>query len=492
MCLHDHTSAPQPPADVPRRGILAGAAALAGISVATIAAQLGGASAAHAADRPSGPDYHGSPISPQPLIIEGGTIVDPKTGDAVADGVLVLDGGKVAAVGTRDSTRKAVAAVAGRARVLNAAGRWVLPGLIDVHVHANALADARAILQGGATSVRSGSTSFYQDVALAALPGWAPGVSPRMLPAGLFISPELGDSLLSDPDLAPLATLSGGVKETRDLAYLTRVNLKRGAEVIKTRANPRAGLPEQDPRELVYNYEQLSAVVKAANGAGVLCHAYSAEGIDGAVRAGVRSVEHGVFVTEKTISEMARRGTYFTPTMDAITGMASSANPILAARGKEYTPILQAAVRAAHEAGVTIVAGTDSFGTDVTPIGTEARLLAEAGLSPLEALRSATVHAARLLGWGENAGRLVRGSFADVIVVDADPLADASALEKVTTVVAQGHWSATGSRQRKAGLRACNAARSPAGFFIAPALVRRSIPPAPRPPAPNHAPTPAP
>ncbi|MEV7132527.1 amidohydrolase family protein [Arthrobacter sp. NPDC093128] len=438
MCLHDHTSAPQLSADVPRRGILAGAAALAGVSVASIAAQLGGAPAALAAERPSGPNYPGSPIAHPPLIIEGGTIVDPKTGDAVEDGVLVLDGVKVAAVGSRDATRKAVAAVAGRAQVLNASGRWVLPGLIDVHVHANAFADARAILQGGATSVRSGSSSYYQDVALAALPDWAPGVSPRMLPAGLFISPELGDSLLADPDLAPLATLSGGVKEVTDLAYLTRVNLKRGAEVIKTRANPRAGLPEQDPRELVYNYEQLSAVVKAAKGAGVLCHAYSAEGIDGAVRAGVRSIEHGVFVTERTIAEMARRGTYFTPTMDAITSMAASTNPILAARGKEYTPILQAAVRAAQDAGVTIVAGTDSFGTDVTPIGTEARLLAEAGLSPLEALRSATVHAARLLGWSETAGRLVRGSFADAIVVDADPLADASALEKVSVVVAQG------------------------------------------------------
>jgi imidazolonepropionase-like amidohydrolase len=437
MCLHDHTSAPTPSSKLPRRGILVGAAALAGISVATVAAQFGGASAARATGQPAGPNYHGQPLTYPPLVIEGGTVVDPLTGDAVEDGVLVLDGGKVAAVGTRDETRKAVAAVAGRAQVLNATGRWVLPGLVDVHVHANALADARLILQGGATSVRSGSSSFYQDVALAALPGWAPGVSPRMTPAGLFVSPDLGDSLLADPDLAPLATLPAGVREPADLAYLTRVNLARGAQVIKTRANPRAGLPEQDPRELVYDQEQLSAVVKAANGAGVLCHAYSAEGIDGAVRAGVRSIEHGVFVSEETIAEMARRGTYFTPTMDAITSMASSPNPVLAARGQEYTPILQAAVLAAKEAGVTIVAGTDSFGSEVTPIGTEARLLAEAGLSPLEALQAATTHAANLLGV-RDVGRLVRGAQADAIVVDADPLASASALEQVRVVVAQG------------------------------------------------------
>ncbi|MEO5319821.1 amidohydrolase family protein [Arthrobacter sp. CC3] len=438
MCLHDHTPAALPPAAVPRRGILAGAAALAGISLAGLAAQLGTAPAAKAAGNAASFGYPGHPASPQPLIIEGGTIVDPKTGDAVADGVLVLEGGKVTAVGTRDETRRAVAALAGQARTFNASGRWVLPGLIDVHVHANALSDARAILQGGATSVRSGSSSFYQDVALAALPAWAAGASPRMSPAGLFISPELGDSLLADPDLAPLAALSGGVTEPTDLAYLTRVNLKRGAQVIKTRANPRAGLPEQDPRELVYNFEQLSAVVKAAGKAGVLCHAYSAEGIDGAVRAGVRSIEHGVFVSEETISRMAGQGTYFTPTLDAITSMAGSANPILAARGKEYTPIIKAAVKAAHEAGVTVVAGTDSFGSDVTPIGTEVRLLTEAGLSPLDALRAATVNAAALLGWSENAGRLVRGSFADAVIVDSDPLTSGTALEEIRAVVAQG------------------------------------------------------
>jgi imidazolonepropionase-like amidohydrolase len=300
------------------------------------------------------------------------------------------------------------------------------------------LTDAATILQGGATSVRSGSTSFYQDVALAALPAWAAGATPRMSPAGLFISPELGESLLADPDLGPLVARHGGVTEPADLAYLAQVNLKRGAKVIKTRANPRAGLPEQDPRELVYNYEQLSAVVKAAGKAGVLCHAYSAEGSDGAVRAGVRSIEHGVFVTEETFSRMASRGTYFTPTLDAITGMSRSSDPILAARGREYTPIIKEAVRAAHEAGVTVVAGTDSFGSEVTPIGTEVRLLTEAGLSPLEALRAATVNAASLLGWSRDAGRLVRGSYADAVIVNADPLSNGSALEQICAVVAQG------------------------------------------------------
>lgn len=438
MCLHDHTSAPTPPGPLSRRNILAGAAALAGISAVSVAAQLGGATPAQAEGSGSAHRYADRPTAPMALIIEGATIVDPETGDAVPDGVVVFDGGEVVAAGTRDATRKAVSAVAGRATTIDASGRWIVPGLVDVHVHANALADARGVLHAGATSVRSGSTSFYQDVALAALPEWAPGLSPRMQAAGLFVSPGLGDSVLADPDLAPLARISGGITNPSDLEYLTRINISRGAAVIKTRANPRAGLPEQDPLELVYNQEQLSSIVSAARGAGVLCHAYSAEGIDGAVRAGVRSIEHGVFVTEGTIAEMVRRGTYFTPTMDAITSMSASQNPVLRARGLEYSPVLKGAVLAAHEAGVPVVAGTDSFGLDVTPIGKEVRLLGEAGLSPLDALRAATTRAARLLGWERKAGRLVPGAYADAVVVDADPLVDAGALERVQVVISQG------------------------------------------------------
>lgn len=435
MCLHDHDATPTlPPSALSRRNVLAGAAVLAGT-----ASGVAAAAPAHAADD-AGQGRAGSvrPSTPPPLVVEGGSVVDPLTGHVVEDGVVVLRDGRVLAVGSRDTTRHAVAAVGAGARRLDASGRWVVPGLIDVHVHANALADARAVVRAGATAVRSGSSTFYQDVAMRSLPEWAPGLAPRMRAAGTFVSPQLGDSVLADPELAPLAALPGGVTSTTDLAYVTKVNVARGVDVVKTRANPRAGLAEQDPTELVYDREQLSAVVRAASGRPVLCHAYSADGIDGAVRAGVRSIEHGVFLGDATISEMARRGTYFTPTLAAITGMIGSGNPVLDARGREYAPVLKEAVREAHERGVPIVAGTDSFGTDVDPIGSEVRLLVEAGLSHLEALRAATTYAARLLGWSREAGRLVPGGFADVVVVDANPLEVANALEQVCVVIAQG------------------------------------------------------
>lgn len=432
MCTHDHDGpSAQPPAAITRRNALAGAAVLAGVSTLTTGS-------AHAVGKGYDPRHSGRPPRPAPVVISGGSLVDPESGRVTSDAVVVLARGVVLAAGSRDATRRAVRRLGSGVRRIDAAGKFVVPGLVDAHVHVNALADAAAVLAAGATTARSGSSSFFQDVALRPLARWVPGTVPNMLAAGVFVSPQLGDSVLADPALAPLAALRNGVQSPGDLRYLTRVNLSRGVDVIKTRANPRAGLPEQDPRELVYDEEQLSAVVSAAGRKGVLCHAYSAEGIRGAVRAGVRSIEHGVFVDDQTLSLMARRGTYFTPTLGAIVGLLDSPDPILSARGREYVPILKAAVQEAHARGVTVVAGTDSFGTAVDPIGGEVALLVEAGLSPLDALRGATTHAARLVGRSNSVGRLARGYAADALVVDGNPLEDPSSLTRISTIVAQG------------------------------------------------------
>lgn len=433
MCLHDHDEASTPRPVVSRRGVLATAAALAGtaplLSMPAAAAHGGGD------PRPGG---RGRPPSAGSAVVKGGTLLDPATGAVTENAVVVIRKGTVVAAGSRDATLKARAAVGSSAIVVDATGQWVLPGLVDAHVHANALGDAAYVLRGGATTVRSGSSTFYQDVAMRPLVDWAPGTVPRMRAAGVFVTPQLGDTVLADPDLAPLAALPDGVVEPRDLAYLTRVNLSRGVDVVKTRANPRAGLPEQDPRELVYGEEQLRAVVHAAGRRGVLCHAYSAEGCHGAVAAGVRSIEHGVFLSERTIRLMARKGTYFTPTMWAIESMADSSDPVLAERGREYTPILREAVRAAYAAGVKIVAGTDTFGTDGTPIGDEARRLYRAGIPALDAVRACTTRAAQLLGLGNRVGRLVPGYAGDLITVSGSPLDDPGVLAAPTTVIAQG------------------------------------------------------
>ncbi|MGW1314828.1 amidohydrolase family protein [Streptomyces sp. NPDC002426] len=422
MCVE---ALPPPSARLTRRGVLAGAAALAG----TVAA------AAPAVAAPAGRSASGGAARGGGLVIRGGTLLDPATGEVTENAVVVIRDGTVRAAGPRGSV-----AVPGGADVLDAHGRWVLPGLVDAHIHLSTAAEARDAVRQGATSARSGSTSFYQDIAVRELARHSPGLAPRLTAAGVFVTPDLGETVLADPDLTPLARLKDGVRSAEALRRVVEVNVARGADVIKTRVNERAGLPEQDPLTQVYSHEQLSEIVAAARrrGKGVLCHSYSEQGCHDAVTAGIRSLEHGAFVGERTLDEMLRRGTYFTPTLTAIAGLAQSTDPVLAERGRTYLPVLERAVLAAHERGVPLAAGTDSSGGTVRPIGSEVELMRAAGLPALDAIRTATTGAARLLGLERTVGRLARGFAGDAILVDGDPLADVSVLTRPVRVVRAG------------------------------------------------------
>lgn len=422
MCVE---SIPPPSSRLTRRGVLAGAAALAGTTAALTAATASQANAAGREGRQTGGD----------LVIEGGTLLDPATGEVTEDAVVVIVDGVVRAAGRRGRTE-----VPEGAQVLDAHGRWILPGLVDAHIHLNTAAEARDAVLLGATSARSGSTNFYQDIAVRELARQAPKQAPRLRAAGVFVTPDLGDTILADPDLTPLARLRDGVRSPEALRRVVEVNLARGADVIKTRVNERAGLPEQDPLAQVYDRGQLSAVVAAARrgGKGVLCHSYSEKGCHDAVMAGIRSLEHGAFVGERTLHEMRRRGTYFTPTLTAIAGLAESSDPVLAERGRQYLPVLKRAVLAAHDLGVPLAAGTDSSGGKIKPIGREVELMRAAGLSALDSLRTATTGAAKLLGIERTAGRLAPGFAGDALLLDGDPLGDVTVLKKPVRVVRSG------------------------------------------------------
>lgn len=422
-------SPPPPSGRLTRRGILAGAAALAG----TVAA----AAPAVSADRDAAParTAPGAAERAAGLVIRGGTLLDPATGEVTENAVVVIRDGTVRAAGPRGSV-----SVPDGAEVLEAHGRWVLPGLVDAHIHLSTAAEARDAVRQGATSARSGSTSFYQDIAVRELARHSPDLAPRLTAAGVFVTPDLGETVLADPDLTPLARLKDGVRSAEALRRVVEVNIARGADVIKTRVNERAGLPEQDPLTQVYSHEQLSEIVTAARrrGKGVLCHSYSEQGCHDAVTAGIRSLEHGAFVGERTLAEMRRRGTYFTPTLTAIAGLAQSSDPVLAERGRTYLPVLKRAVLAAHELGVPLAAGTDSSGGTVRPIGREVELMRAAGLPALDAIRTATTGAARLLGLERTVGRLARGFAGDAVLLDGDPLADVSVLTRPVRVVRAG------------------------------------------------------
>ncbi|WP_199551009.1 amidohydrolase family protein [Streptomyces sp. N35] len=420
MCVED---APPPSSRMTRRGVLAAAAALAGTAAAVTPAPA--ASAAPFRRGAKGGD----------LVVEGGTLLDPATGEVTEDAVVIIENGVVRAAGARGDV-----AVPRGAEVVDAHGKWILPGLVDAHIHLNTATEARDAVRQGATSARSGSTNFYQDIAVRELARQAPALAPRLEAAGVFVTPDLGDTVLADPDLTELARLEDGVRSAEALRRVVEVNLARGVDWVKTRVNERAGLPEQDPLAQVYSYGQLREIVTAARrgGKGVLCHSYAEKGCHDAVTAGVRSLEHGVFVGERTLVEMRRRGTYFTPTLSAIAGLAESSDPVLAERGRTYLPVLEQAVLAAHERGVPLAAGTDSSGGKVKPIGREIELMHSAGLSSLDAIRTATTGAARLLGRERTVGRLARGFAGDVVIADGDPLADVTVLKRPARVVRAG------------------------------------------------------
>jgi imidazolonepropionase-like amidohydrolase len=428
--------------EISRRGLLAGAAGLAGAGL--LAGRPEGASARRSTRaEPGGSRWPEPPPVPQPLVLEGGTLLDPLTGEVTEDAVVVLADRIVLAAGSPDDTARARAQVAGRAEVLDVTGRWLVPGMLDCHTHVDGIASANRALRHGATTLRIASSTFYRDVGLRALSEWTPDVVPRVLAVGLFVRTTSGDALLSDPDLAPLATVPE-LETPEQLRYFTRVNVSRGVDHIKTWATQRAGLCEQDPRQPTYDVNQLRAIVQAARPLPVMCHSHGTEGCQAAVEAGVGTLEHGTFVSERTLDLMARRGTYYDPTISAVVDLAQPGgeytDPCLVQRGQEMLPVLKAAVRATWERGVRITAGPDTSYSEesLSSIGGEVALLNEAGVPVLDAIRAATTTAARMVGLERLIGRVARGYSADVLALDGSPLDDITAMQRARLVTHRG------------------------------------------------------
>ncbi len=375
--------------------------------------------------------------APKPLVLTHANVVDPRSGRLIADATLVLSGGKIERI-----ARGPVSPPAG-ADVIDLQGRYVLPGLIDAHTHIADRAAARRALESGVTTVRSASTSHFEDVGLRELVRRGVLAGPEVQAAGLFVTPDLGESLLADPRLAELA---GGVNSGDELRALVRINLDHGVDVIKTRATERAGLPEQDPRKQVYTEAQLRVIVEAAAAKGILvmCHAHGDEGARAAVRAGVRSIEHGTYLSDSTLALMKQRGTFFVPTYSTVVDLSEPGGdydaPALRIRGRAMLPHIRRAVQRAHELGVKIVTGGDTeYGPgSVVRIPQEVMRFVELGMTPLEAIQSATTVAAELLGIERRTGSIQEGFEADLIVVGGNPLADITALQDVQVVISNG------------------------------------------------------
>jgi imidazolonepropionase-like amidohydrolase len=267
---------------------------------------------------------------------------------------------------------------------------------------------------------------------------------PDVLAAGYHVrttpSPEL---FFSDPDLGDLL---GGVTSVDALRRVVRANVSHGVDWIKVTATERAGTPDTDPRKQMFSEAELKAIVDeaAAKGVPVQAHAHGAEGAHAAVQAGVRSIEHGTYLTDETLKLMASQGTFFDPTSDIVSDLAEPGgdydDAALQRRGQMMLPILRAAIRRAKELGVKIVAGSDTgYGrTSVTTLAREVVSLSSAGLTPLEALQAATTRNAELLQRESQIGQLAAGFEADVLVVGGNPLEDIRVLLDPLMVISNG------------------------------------------------------
>lgn len=371
------------------------------------------------------------------IVIRHANLADGVRGAIASNAALVIRDGLIAQVESEPFTPPA------GATVIDAAGRYVVPGLIDAHTHIATLAAARRALESGVTTIRSASTNNYQDVALRDLvrQGALPG--PDVVAAGVFVTPDLGETMLAD---AKLGAFSNGVTTEAALRGVVRINLEHGVNVIKTRGSERAGLPNTDPRQQTFTEQQLSWIVDEATRGGVpvMAHAHGDEGAWAAVRAGVRSIEHGTYLAESTLALMKQRGTFLVPTYITVVDLTQPGgdydDPVLTLRGAHMLPRLAETVQRAHRMGVKIATGADTqYGPEsLSRIAGEVAALAGLGLSPVEALRSATTVAAELLGVGSKTGALQVGMEADVIVVERNPLQDPRALADVLAVVSNG------------------------------------------------------
>lgn len=319
-------------------------------------------------------------------------------------------------------------------------GNVLMPGLVDAHVHMSTLVEARRLLASGVTTVRTAGVSAYQDVALAGIvkSGALPG--PDVVAAGVFVTPDLNETLLADPRLAPLA---GGVNSDEELKLLVDINADRGVGVIKTRGTQRAGLPDTDPREQSYTEHQLRVIVEraASHGIPVMVHAHGDEGARAAVLAGARSIEHGTYLSDETLALMKERGTWLVPTWITMSQLGQERNNyVLRLRGKYMVPQLELVIQAAYRMGVPIATGTDARGgmDSIRRVALEAERYVELGMSNFDALQTATVSGAELLGIGETTGRVAEGFEADLILVPANPLEHIEVLGDVLMVMSNG------------------------------------------------------
>lgn len=397
-------------------------------------------------------------------LIYNGTLIDGNGGAPVRDGAVLVQNNRIRAAGCKAD----IPLPADPVTMIDAGGGWILPGLIDTHVHLmleginipqllttpfslrffHALDHMRRTLDAGITTVRDAGGADLgvkqaQEAGLIAGPrmqisitalSTTGGHGDGWMPSGMALE-------IFPPYPGMPVNTCDGVEEVR---RKVREVLRAGAEVIKVCATGGVLSPTDHPEFTQFSEAELRVMVEEGayrRGIKVMAHAQGAEGIKNAVRAGIHSIEHGIYLDDEAIDLMLAHGTYLVPTLLAPLSVVEQAEskgnmPEYGVRkARETIEIHSESIERAYRAGVAIAMGTDA---GVMPHGTNLRelgLMCQIGMSPMEALVATTQTAAACLGWQDQVGTLEPGKLADVIITKTDPLSHIRSLENTANIV---------------------------------------------------------
>ena len=384
--------------------------------------------------------------APKVKAVKFGKLWDAK-GKVWSNAILIVEGERIKAVSTDAS------AIPSGAEVVDLSHYTGLPGMIDVHTHMTYYTDvtpgqpmlkqltanspavavflarkgALHTLEAGVTTVRDLGSDQYTDIAMRDLINRGEMIGPRMFVCGY------GLSITSTPYKPGLNPPAGGIADgVPEVLRVVRQQIAAGADVIKMFAS--TGTDDDTTQFQTYSYEEIKAAVDAAHqfGKKIAIHSYGPDGARDAVRAGTDSLEHATDIDDATIAEMVKRGTFYVPTIDHNRYYLDNVDKIGYAHGFEertrnYIARNLESARRAHKAGVKFAMGSDAiysmFGENTRELG----WFVKAGMTPEQALRTATTNAAELLGKEKELGAVAPGYYADLVAVEGDPLASIDA-----------------------------------------------------------------